>query len=233
MMAFITLEDLVGTVEIVVFPDAYAKYSALLMEDAKIFVKGRVALEEEKDGKILCEQIASFEDAANLKEGEKLFPDRFGRGNRSGGFGNSSYNNGYGRGNGYASNGNGANGYGPNGYGSNGNASNGNASNGYGSNTRNAGNAAPIKKVPDGVWVQFANNEEYLANEAKLFEVSADSDGSDDLIVFLKDTKAFKVLPPNRKVSADAVLKAKLEEAFGQGNVKYVGKSIENGGKMN
>ena len=85
----------------------------------------------------------------------------------------------------------------------------------------------------DVVWVQFANNEEYLANEAKLFEVSADSDGSDDLIVFLKDTKAFKVLPPNRKVSADAVLKAKLEEAFGQGNVKYVGKSIENGGKMN
>ena len=224
MMAFITLEDLVGTVEIVVFPDAFARYSALLMEDAKIFVKGRVALEEEKDGKILCEQIASFEDAANLKEGEVLFPDRFGRGNR-GGYGNSSYNNGAGRGsygNRYSNNGNG--------YGT---GNNGGYGNGYGNNGTGNGKPAPAKKVPDGVWIQFANNEEYVAMEAKLFEVTADSDGKDDLVVFLKDTKAFKVLPPNRKVNADATLKAKLEEIFGAGNVKYVGKSIENNAKMN
>ena len=50
VMAFITLEDLVGTVEIVVFPRDYEKYHAYLTEDAKIFVRGHANVEEEKNG---------------------------------------------------------------------------------------------------------------------------------------------------------------------------------------
>ncbi len=61
-MAFITLEDLVGTVEIIVFPKDYEKYHALLNEDEKVFIRGRVNLEEDKNGKIICEQIYSFDD---------------------------------------------------------------------------------------------------------------------------------------------------------------------------
>lgn len=61
IMAFITLEDLVGTVEIIVFPRDYEKYSMLLLEDAKIFVKGRANVEEEKNGKLICEEIIPFE----------------------------------------------------------------------------------------------------------------------------------------------------------------------------
>ena len=49
VMAFLELEDLVGTVEIVVFPRDYEKYGSLLAEDAKIFVKGHVSVEEDKE----------------------------------------------------------------------------------------------------------------------------------------------------------------------------------------
>lgn len=61
-MAFITLEDLVGTVEVIIFPKDYEKYHHLLNEDEKVFIRGRANVEEEKDGKIICEQIYSFDD---------------------------------------------------------------------------------------------------------------------------------------------------------------------------
>ena len=61
VMAFLTIEDLVGTVEVVVFPRDYEKNAALLTEDAKVFVKGRASVEEDKDGKVICEKILPFE----------------------------------------------------------------------------------------------------------------------------------------------------------------------------
>ncbi len=62
VMAFLTLEDLVGSIEVVVFPRDYEKNSAKLIEDAKVFIKGRVSAEEDKDAKLICEQITFFED---------------------------------------------------------------------------------------------------------------------------------------------------------------------------
>ena len=47
MMAFLTLEDLRGTLEVIVFPKDYEKYRAILSPDQKIFVKGRVSLGDE------------------------------------------------------------------------------------------------------------------------------------------------------------------------------------------
>lgn len=64
VMAFLTLEDLVGTVEVVVFPKDYEKNASLLAEDAKVFVQGRVSVEEDKDGKLICERILPFEKPA-------------------------------------------------------------------------------------------------------------------------------------------------------------------------
>ena len=61
VMAFLTLEDLVGTVEVIVFPNSYEKYSSLLNEDEKVFITGRANVEEDKNGKIICEQITSFD----------------------------------------------------------------------------------------------------------------------------------------------------------------------------
>ena len=61
-MAFITLEDLRGTVEVVVFPRQYAAYQSLLREDAKVFIKGTTQISEE-ESKVICNQIISFEDS--------------------------------------------------------------------------------------------------------------------------------------------------------------------------
>ena len=59
-MAFLTIEDLYGTVEVIVFPKDYEKYSYLMTEDAKVFVRGRVSVEEDKNGKLICERIYPF-----------------------------------------------------------------------------------------------------------------------------------------------------------------------------
>ncbi len=74
VMAFLALEDLTGSVEVIVFPKVYAAASQYLNEDARIFVRGRVSLEDEKDGKLICEQVTPFEEVRR-----KLwirFPDR-------------------------------------------------------------------------------------------------------------------------------------------------------------
>ncbi len=62
-MAFITLEDLYGSTEVIVFSKDFEKYRPMLQDDAKIFVSGRVSAEEEKNGKLVCERIYSFSDA--------------------------------------------------------------------------------------------------------------------------------------------------------------------------
>lgn len=67
MMAFLTLEDLLGTMEIVVFPKSYSEYSSILLDEAKIFVRGRVSLKEEQNGNLICEQIITFEEAKDVK----------------------------------------------------------------------------------------------------------------------------------------------------------------------
>mgnify|MGYP000100967718 FL=1 len=61
-MAFITLEDLVGTVEIIIFPKDYERYAKYLENDAKVFVEGRVTAEEDRNGKLICEKIISFDE---------------------------------------------------------------------------------------------------------------------------------------------------------------------------
>ncbi len=61
-MAFLTIEDLVGTAEVVVFPRDYEKNSALLTYDRKVFVRGRVNCEDDKPSKLICERIWPFEE---------------------------------------------------------------------------------------------------------------------------------------------------------------------------
>ena len=73
MMAFLTLEDLRGTLEIIVFPKDYEKYRQILSPDQKIFVKGRVSLSDEVQGKLICEKIVAFSEI--LGELWIQFPD--------------------------------------------------------------------------------------------------------------------------------------------------------------
>lgn len=184
VMAFLNLEDLVGNVEIVVFPRDYEKYSSLLQEDAKIFVKGRVSVEEDKDGKLICEQIVSFEEA-KAAGGEPIFRERYGR----------SYQ------------------------------------------ARTPGRIEERKpktpKMPGGIWIQFPDVESYLAREKELLEAVANSDGNDDVVIYLKKTRQYKVLPSNRRVCADETLRGQLAVRFGEENVKIHRVPIENQSKMN
>ena len=74
MMAFITVEDLFGTVEVVVFPRDYEKNREYLEIDQKVFVRGRVSEEDEKASKLICEKVIPFEQTK--KELWIQFPDK-------------------------------------------------------------------------------------------------------------------------------------------------------------
>ena len=74
MMAFITVEDLLGTVEVVVFPRDYEKNRDYLEVDSKVFVRGRVSEEDDKPSKMICEKIIPFEQTK--KELWIQFPDK-------------------------------------------------------------------------------------------------------------------------------------------------------------
>lgn len=60
LMAFLTLEDLYGTVEVIVFPRDYDKYRAYLEEDQKVLIRGRINVEEDKPAKLICQEIIPF-----------------------------------------------------------------------------------------------------------------------------------------------------------------------------
>lgn len=74
VMAFLTIEDLLGTVEVVIFPKDYEKNKLYLEEDSKVFVKGRVSEEDERASKLICESIVPFREIK--KELWIQFPDK-------------------------------------------------------------------------------------------------------------------------------------------------------------
>ncbi len=171
VMAFLNLEDLVGNVSVLVFPSDYERYGAILQEDAKVFVRGRVSQEEEKDSKVICDQIVTF-DEARRREGQPLFEERKSRGGV------------------------------------------------FSPRAGREHNSAGGEGIPRGVWIQFPTLSAYEAREKELLDATADSDGNDNVVIFLKETKQIKVLPPNRRVEADQALVEKLAAIFGGENVR-------------
>ncbi len=140
MMAFITVEDLVGTVEVLIFPRDYEKNSSLLNIDSKVFVSGRISAEEEKASKMILERITPFET-----------PKRH-------------------------------------------------------------------------LWIQFSDMESYESREKELYQALMDSEGEDQVIVYVKKEKKKKTLPSSRNVQANQELLEHLYERFGEENVKAVEK---------
>lgn len=74
MMAFLTVEDLMGTVEVVVFPRDYEKNRAYLETDSKVFIRGRVSEEDDRASKLICEKVIPFEQ--KKRELWIQFPDK-------------------------------------------------------------------------------------------------------------------------------------------------------------
>ncbi len=149
MMAFLNVEDLVGNVEVIVFPRDYEKNAALLNVDSKVFVSGRISAEEDKASKLILEKIVPF--AVASKE----------------------------------------------------------------------------------LWIQFADMEEYQRRERDLYRLLMDSEGDDQVVIYVKKEKMKKVLSMSRNVRVNEELLEKLYREFGEKNVKAVQKRIENTTKMN
>ena len=142
-MAFLTLEDPVGSVEVVVFPRDYEKNAALINEESKVFIKGRVNVEEERDAKINCEKIIAFDD------------------------------------------------------------------------------------IPRELWIKFDTKEEFLAKEEMLYGMLRNSDGRDNVVIYVANPKAVKHLPPSQTVHADKELIEQLSKVFGEQCVKVVQKDLK------
>ncbi|MBR6380801.1 MAG: DNA polymerase III subunit alpha [Lachnospiraceae bacterium] len=192
VMCFLNLEDEVGQVEVIVFPQAYETYSAKLLEDEKVLVRGRVNAEEDKAAKLILEELLTF---AEVQEG-KEFSRRKSRGNFGGGYGRTD-------------------GAGRNSYGRPGESTGGYA-------RTVSGDAAPSQIPKTGLFLRFDTEESYRQAEKELLSLLADSDGEDDVIIFIRDSKRIKVLPPNLRVRAGDVLAEKLSAVYGADNVKVV-----------
>ncbi|NCB94275.1 MAG: DNA polymerase III subunit alpha [Clostridia bacterium] len=143
VMAFLTLEDLVGTVEVVVFPRDYENNAHLIEIDSKVFIQGRVSAEDDKPSKLICEKISSFDN------------------------------------------------------------------------------------IPKELWVQFDGREEYEKQVPRLYELLRESDGNDQVVVYLRRERQMKRLPASRSVQIGEALLDVLTKEYGQDNVKVVEKSIE------
>ncbi len=144
VMAFVTLEDLAGSVEVVVFPRDYEKNQQYLNEEAKVFIRGRVSEEDEAASKLICEKVIPFEQTKRE------------------------------------------------------------------------------------LWLQYADKDTYLAQEAELFDMLKDSDGEDRVVIYCKREKAVKRLGVGRSVNADRILLNKLTNYLGESCVKVIEKPIEN-----
>jgi len=139
-MAFLTLEDIFGTVEVILFPRDYEKYRTLLSEDAKVLIKGRVSAEEDKAAKLICMEITE------------------------------------------------------------------------------------LSELPRELWVRFDNKETFMAREEELYRLLAESDGRQEVVIYLNEEKAMKRLPKNRSVEITEDLLAVLKTAFGEEQIKVVDK---------
>lgn len=62
IMAYVTLEDMLGSVEVIVFPRAYEKYKPILKEGKLVFIGGRASDEDDRDHKVICDNVTEFED---------------------------------------------------------------------------------------------------------------------------------------------------------------------------
>lgn len=142
-MAFLTVEDLFGTVEIVVFPRDYEKYHTLLNNDEKVFIRGRANVEEDKNGKLICEHIRSFDDT--IRE----------------------------------------------------------------------------------LWLQFNTKESFEEKEQELYAMLHDSDGKDEVVIYISALKAMKRLGSNHNIHIRPEIVNNLTNFLGKNNVKVVEKSIE------
>lgn len=61
VMAFITVEDIFGAIEVIIFPDTFNKFSYILKEEEIVIIKGRASIAEDQPSKVICEELKTYE----------------------------------------------------------------------------------------------------------------------------------------------------------------------------
>ena len=135
VMAFVTLEDLCGSVEVIIFPNDYLKFRDKLEIDRKVYITGRCSLGDDETGKLVCENVREF-----------------------------------------------------------------------------------LAVIHD-VWIRYDSIEDWNADEENLMRILSESDGSDNVIIYIAATKQMKKLGRNMTVNADDELMRKLAGHCGEHNV--------------
>jgi len=75
-MAFITLEDFTGKIELIAFADIYEKYKDLITSDSMVFVKGTISTKDDENPKIICKEILPMEEVAEKVAGKLILSMR-------------------------------------------------------------------------------------------------------------------------------------------------------------
>ena len=142
-LAFLTLEDLVGSVEVMVFPRDYEKWQNMINEDARVFIQGRVSAEDDKASKLILEKVRSFSD------------------------------------------------------------------------------------IPRELWIQFESKDDYSQKEKGLLEDLRNSQGTDTVVIYLKDVKAMKKLSAAYHVNLQDEWLAQMSKKYGEGNIRVVERALK------
>jgi len=136
-MAFVSLEDLAGNIECIVFPKVYQRCQNSLEIDSKVFIRGRVDAGDEENGKLIVDTVI------------------------------------------------------------------------------------PFGEVSRKLWIKFETREKYDECSGELMSILRDSDGRDDVIIYIANPQMKKQLPKNMTVNGAGLMEI-LAKRFGEGNVRLV-----------
>jgi DNA polymerase-3 subunit alpha len=203
LMATLTLEDMKGLISVVVFPKTYDKYTELIRDDEKVFIRGRYDDTDDRGAKLIASDIMSFEEASRKKPGDRTSGYA---GKTPGDAGNKS---------GKGSN---APGY------RNGSDAPESGGRKYDSKIPekvprlDAANVKQASSVPGkGLFIRFENMDSYKAGLPLLSETLKAYPGDEACIVFISSEKRLKSLEEKVKISDD--LLGSLFVLFGKSNV--------------
>ena len=68
IMAFVTVEDLYGSAEIVVFDSVFSRCDNILVEENIVLVEGRLSIKEDEDARIIVQNIKEFSEENNAED---------------------------------------------------------------------------------------------------------------------------------------------------------------------
>ena len=68
-MAFITVEDIYGSIEVIIFPNTYQKFMDILKEEEIVVINGRASIAEDQQSKVISQEIYNLDSLVEkLKE---------------------------------------------------------------------------------------------------------------------------------------------------------------------